>query len=149
MGVINECVASGHEFEHKGKVYKVRLVDQEVKDAYGKALYKKAREAAAGMRELMTPAEYGEHLKRLNDDYIAGKYALESDFGLKMMHNTTGGLLLVSILLGVTEMDAMKVLAERKTDVAGLLDVVLRESFPDVPQGEGQPDGESKSGQPG
>lgn len=146
MSVISECVGPlcPHEFVHKGKTYQVRHVDQEVKAAFEKRLFGKAKEAALLLKECMTADEYREHLKKLNDDYIAGEYALESSRAIAMLGRDHGGLLLISLLLGVPEMEALRLLAERKDDLAGVLALVVRESFP-TPEEEGGADAASKS----
>ena len=130
MSVINECLGGTHEFRHKDKVYRVSGITQEVKAEFGKRLFARAREAAAEMRELMTPKEYADHLKALSDDYISGEYAFESQRGINAIKTITGMTLLCSLLFSVGEDEMLKVIVEREQDIAALLKVLFVEAFP-------------------
>jgi len=148
MGVLNECLAKPHVFEHKGRKYKVSLINQDIKLKWEQAMFQRAKDAALGMRDLMTPADYRAHLKQLNDDYISGNYGMDSVMGMKAMQTPQGGLLLVSLLFGVDSTEAICLISERQADVIALLQVIMHESFPGLVGGEGggSPNGESKSG---
>jgi len=143
MGVLGECLAEAHEFVHKDKVYKVGLVNQAVKLKFERALFHRAKEAALEMRDLMTPDEYRDHLKQLNDDYIGGQYGMDSPRGLEVLRSVQGGITLVALLFGVDNAEAVQLIMERKDDVTALLQVVLHESFPAM-NGDGKADGAEK-----
>lgn len=119
-----------YEFPYKGEVYRVSLVTQQVKVAYEKRLFARAKAVAREMRDLLTPREYRKHLKQLNDDYIAGEYAFMSLRGMKAMKSVESMTYLVSLLFGISEEKALGLTADATEEVEALLDVVLRESFP-------------------
>lgn len=133
-----------HQFFHKEKTYKVSLITQAVKLAYERHLYGKAKEAAAGMRELMNGEEYRQHLKELNDSYIMGEYAFESKRGLEYMQTAPGVLALASLLFDTDEMTLMKLVGERPDDVSSLIQLLVKESFP-AEEGVQQETGEQKN----
>jgi hypothetical protein len=142
MSAISECLGSGHEFLHKGRTYHVSLVNEGIKEAWEKRLFSDAKAATSGLRDIMDREDYSRHLKCLLDDYQEGKYALESPRSMAMLQQPKGMLILISLLMGITEMEGLKILAERQDDLAALLTLVLRESFPqpeEAPASDAQP----------
>jgi len=135
MGVLNECLAKPHVFEHKGRKYKVSLVNQKIKLQYEQAMFARAKEAAIVMKELMSGDDYRAHLKQLNDDYLIGAYGMDSERGLQTLKSTWGGITLIALLFGVDNHEAVQLLTERKDDVTALLQVILHESFPAMEEG--------------
>ena len=130
MSTINECLGTPHEFTHKGKTYQVSLITQNIKAAFEKRLFARAKEAALTMRDLMTTEDYRQHLKFLNDDYIAGQYAFESDRGIKAVQTINGMVSLCSLLFNVDEQEMLKIIVERKEEVTSLVNLIFKESFP-------------------
>lgn len=138
MGTLSECggATTPHQITHDGKTYTVGLVTQEVKIAFERKLFAQARDAALALKECMTPDEYRQHLKTLNDDYISGKYALESERAVSLLQTPKGCLLLCGLLIGADETELLRLLVRRKDEVTAMLEVVLRESFPQPEAGE-------------
>jgi len=130
MSVVGELIGGHHEFCHKGKTYRVRLIDQEVKDIFEKKMFAHAKECAKNIKDLMTEGEYAEHVHRIREDYMDGKFSLETERGVEFIKNRKGAVLLVSLLFGVTEHEALNLMVERHADVAELLKVVFKESYP-------------------
>src|SRR5581483_7298486 len=130
MSTISECLATPHEFAHKGKTYSVSLITQNVKAAFEKRLFGRAREAASAMRDLMSTEDYRQHLKALNDDYIAGQNAFESERGIKAVQTINGMVSLCSLLFDIDEQEMLKIIVERKEEVTSLVNLIFKESFP-------------------
>ena len=136
MSVLTEALGGTHEFIHKGKVYRVSLITQAIKAAYEDRLFAKAKEAALAMRQLMPREDYQAHLRQLNDDYIKGEYAFESARGLEVMQKVPGTVMLCSLLFGIDEMEVLKLVQERQEEVTSLLQLIIKESFPQGEEGE-------------
>ncbi len=123
-------LAGPHEFDHKGKTYTVSLITQNVKLAFEKGLFARAKRAALELRDLLSPEDYLAHVKALNDDYISGQYAFESERGLAAVSTISGMVLLTSLLFGCPEDEVVPILTERKDEVIGLIQMIFKESFP-------------------
>lgn len=119
-----------HTFDHKGKTYKLRMLDQAAKDAFQKHLFGKARAAAMELKSAMDQEAYAEHLAKLNDDFILGEYSLESNRGQKYLQTTAGQLFLASHIFGADDMELVNVMMERADEVVALVKLVLQESLP-------------------
>lgn len=132
MSVLPEILATPHVFEHRGKTYKVALVDQNVKAAYENYLYARAKEALKQSRDMYTGREYMQAVGRLNNDFIAGKYAFLSKRGAGSLKTPQGVCKLMSLLFDVDEQEMWLLIGERSEDVTSLLDVIMAESFPGV-----------------
>lgn len=129
MSALGEILGGTHPFEHNGKRYDVGMVTQDVKLAFSRKLFQRARDAARELRGCMTADEYREHLKALNDDYLEGAYDFESGRGQKALKTVPGMLSLCSLLWGCDEHEMLLLLKARKEEVSALLAVILRESF--------------------
>jgi|ERR1019366_1168180 hypothetical protein len=130
MSAINEALGTPHEFQHKGKTYHVSLITQAVKAGFEKRLFAKSKEAASTMRELMDKPDYLAHLKSLNDDYIAGEYAFESQRGLSAVKTVQGFVVLMSLLMGIDETEVLAIITERGDELQLLVRMIFLESFP-------------------
>jgi len=122
-----------HEFEHNGKVYQVSLITQEIKAKYEKAFFRRNRDCLLDMKEILTPEEYQTQVTKLQDDYMTGKFAFESEQGLDFMKQQAGASLIVQLLFNCTEEEVIKLLLERQEDVTNLITLIAKESFPKPP----------------
>lgn len=136
--------APKHAIVCGGKEYPVGLVTQNVKVAYEKALYQKARAALAEFRGVVDKDYYERKTDALLDHYFKGHFALESEFSRAAMARPGGTLLLLSLLMGRSvadgaggmtiipfpELDLINVASQAPDEVAAVLKVVLAESFP-------------------
>jgi hypothetical protein len=129
MGALGEILGGHHNFVHRKKTYRVGMVDQNAKLAYERWLFQRARDVARDLRVCMTAEQYAAHLKELNDAYLEGEYAFESERGRKSLGTFKGMLSICSILWGCDEAEMLLLIKERSEDVSSLLAVVLRESF--------------------
>lgn len=130
MSALGELLGGTHVFTHNGADYEVSPITQKVKLDFERRLFGRAKEAALALRECMDKEEYSQHLKKLNDDYIAGEYAFESNRGMEAIKTISGMVLLSSLLFGVDEATMLRLVSERKEEVASLITVVIKESFP-------------------
>lgn len=133
MGCNEEILGNAappHSIEHGGKRYTVRLIDQATKAAFARTLLAREREAARELKELMTPEEWSAHLSRLNKDYVDGKYGLLSPRGREIIGSDEGPLILGPLLFGCSEDEFLSLLLTHREEVAGLIRLVLYESFP-------------------
>jgi hypothetical protein len=104
------------------------LIDQGVKAAFEKSLFQRAIAAAGEMRSLMDSAQFADHLKRLNDDYIAGDYALVSPRGKKALEGN-GFITLLSLLFNEPEATILRVVKMKPIEIVALFKVIMQESF--------------------
>lgn len=121
---------SPHVFEHEGKTYSVRMLDQNVKDEFEKALFGRARSLARLEQPDLSEEQFASVLLALNDKFLEGEYALESKKGLAFLNSTKGQLVLSSILFGVPETEMVQMLLSRGIEVAAMLKLVIDESLP-------------------
>lgn len=122
--------APKHTIKANGKVYSVGLVTQEVKVAYEKALYARAREGVREMKTDLDKDDYAEMFQTLADRYEAGEFALEGERGRKALNSPRGSLLLLSILMNVDEMEVIRIVSENEEEVNSVFKAVIKESFP-------------------
>lgn len=133
-----------------GTRYPIGLVTQNVKVAYEKELFRQARETLAKMRELYDRDAYNDRLDALvrkNDD---GHFSLGGEFSQAAMSRPRGAIMLLALLMGTTvpkpngeidiipfpEWELMKLVAAAPHEIDTLLKVVMRESFPNIPESE-------------
>lgn len=133
-----------------GKKYAIGLVTQNIKIAYEKELFRQARETLASMRPLYDREAYNDRLDALvkkNDD---GHFSLGGEFSKAAMGRPRGAIMLLSLLMGTTvskpngeiditpfpEWELMKLVAAAPDEVDTILKVVIRESFPNIPESE-------------
>ena len=126
--------AAPHKFEHKGQVYLVQPITQEVKTAFSEWQWERACKVAFSMRAGMTPDEYERHLKKLNDDYLAGEYDFESERTAAILKTKAGVLALCALLWGCSQAQMITLAVERGAEVKALLELVMAESMPDMPK---------------
>lgn len=129
MGALNEILGGSHDFTHRGKTYKVGLINQEVKNALEKQLFSQARDAARELRDCMSREEYRDHLANLNKDYIEGEFAFESRRCRKYIRTVPGMLALTAMLWGCPRDEMFLIMKERREEVTALLEVIFKESF--------------------
>lgn len=128
--------AAPFDIESNGKTYHVKLVDQAVKVAFEKKLYQHAKDAVTGLRADLSSDEYIGMLTQLTQAYEAGEFAMEGTRGIKAIRSPKGALILMSLLLGVDEIETMNLAADRRDELAQALDAVIKESFPGAKIGE-------------
>ena len=137
MSELNKALAAPHIYKFKDKEYKVSLVTNRVKAEFEKRMMHKAVQAARDMKTILEPDEYEMMLKKINDDYIAGRYAFESKFSVGAMQNPKGGFLtLCSVLFNTNEEEMYSIILEDTLEVRALIDTIITESFPDVKHGD-------------
>ncbi len=76
----------------------------------------------------MDSAQFADHLKRLNDDYIAGDYALVSPRGKKALEGN-GFITLLSLLFNEPEATILRVVKMKPIEIVALFKVIMQESF--------------------
>lgn len=139
MSDLTSALKTGIEFKFKDKTYEVSLLTQKIKGQFEKKNFSRARDAAMLLKEAMSPAEYAEHLSRLNDNYIAGVYGLHGDAGQSFAETPDGTILICSLLFGISEEEMTKLMLEARTEILAILQAVLAESF-GSPQVEAAPE---------
>ncbi len=102
---------------------------QQVQTRFEKALFEKAKEGASAMRDLMDRADYLDHLKQLHESYLCGDFQLAGAKGQKAIQTLAGMKLLVSLLLGVDESQALKLAKTHQDDVNRLVRLVCKETI--------------------
>jgi|SRR5580700_5092784 hypothetical protein len=122
--------ASPLSLAHEGRMYCASLIDQNMKEAYAKALYRQALEAEYLTKDFRSPEKYEERLNALAVQYAKGHFALESEFGREALGKEQGVLLLSSLVFGITVMETIQLFAARSADVVPLIRQVIRESLP-------------------
>lgn len=122
----------GHTFDHNGKTYTLRYIDQAMKDAFQKHLFAQARIAAGELRSLMTPEEFAKRLDQLNSDFVLGEYAIESKLGIRFLSSQTGWIWLASHIIGCEFGEVVVLLKDRGAEIAALIQLVIAESMPGV-----------------
>lgn len=123
-----------HPFKACGKDYSIGLLTRDIKIAFAKSLYARAREAVKAMRDDMDKAEHQAMFDRLSDEYTLGEFSMEGKRGQAFLLKPVGRILLLSLLIGTDEHEAMQILvdADAAPEVQSLLRTVLKESFPGV-----------------
>lgn len=114
------------------KTYSAGLVTNEIKIAYEKALYQKAREAVVGLRADLSSDEYIAIMSSLADAQGNGDFAIEGKRGLKALSSPRGSFLVLSLIFGVDETELLNMLLLDEAQVQAVFKAVLRESFPGV-----------------
>ena len=166
MSALSEAygnAAPPHEFTDRktGKVYKVRLIDDDVKVAVEKRLYARARDIVFGMKDGMGRGEYSHQLHLLALDYQRGEVAFEgSPAGegatpekrkqnrvQNYLRTHAGAVHLIALLFQCPEMEVVRVMAykDNQPEIQSLLHTVLVESFGPVPESNGkEPEGNAQ-----
>jgi len=123
-----------HQFEHDGKTYQVRLMDLTVEMEFEDEMLARARHLLWKEKQLagMGDDEYERRCQRLNDNYLAGEYAFESEHGQRYVKSPKGATFLASLLFQTDIASIRGLLAERGPDVAALIQLVLHEALPFV-----------------
>lgn len=133
MGVESEMwgnTAQPHEIEWNGKIYKVRLIDGNVKASFERRLFNRARANEDLFKEGRTPEEHKAKLDALADDYLCGAYDIMSPRGLRYMQSHPGMAFLASLLIGCEEKEVYGLVVQKSVEFISLLEVILKESFP-------------------
>jgi hypothetical protein len=123
-----------HSFDWKEKTYEVAYLDRKRKTVFEKHMFKRAREVVALNKEIdgTSQEDYEKVLDKLNADYVAGKFSLESELGMAYIKSFAGQLYLSSLLTGVDEDTMLKIYGDMKQEVLSLIKLVLTESLPQV-----------------
>lgn len=130
-----------HEISCAGKTYPMMYVTQAVKDAYGKALYRRAREALTLIRNEVDKDFYESRMGALVDRYTDGQFAIESEYGKRSLEKPGGSILLLSIMLGtkngpdiipMSELEVVNIVSQAPEEVKAVFKTVIAESFPGV-----------------
>lgn len=135
MSALGEILGGTHEFTHRGRVYSVSLIGDTEKLKFERRLYRRARDLAELDRDEMAPGEHEARLKEINDDYVAGRFALEGEVGLKALKNVWGMVTLCAMCFGITEDEMAVILKDRGKEVGALFTVIFHESFPHLVEG--------------
>lgn len=142
-----------HPFKVRGKDYSIGLITQDVKVAFAKAVYAKAREGVATLRGDMDKDDYLTMLGKLSDEYTLGEFAMEGKRGQAFLLKPLGRIVLLSLLLGVNEHEAMQLLVDEESGASAELQILLRtvmkESFPGMKDELLDGDTESPKAPPG
>ena len=129
-----------HSFDFEGKVYEVRYLDKKIKDAFEKNMFKRARDLEAIMYDDgngdVSLEQYQQNLLAINDKFLRGDYAFESENGQAFLVTPAGNLYFTSLMCGCSQEEMIRILTVKGTEVASLLKLVLEESFPQVKKGK-------------
>lgn len=125
MSALSESLGTGHEY----KGHNVSLITQDVKLAFERKLFAKAKDNAKTMKELMDKEEYANHLQKLGDDFMNGGFALESTRGTDFLKTVQGITTLVGLLFSVTEDEALRLVKEGGVEVSSLIRQIIKESY--------------------
>jgi hypothetical protein len=152
-----------HIFEHNGKKYAVSLIDDLVKDAFAKRLFKKAREAemlcksdyvivtvdAKGVKHEDT-TEYDRRLDRVNQRFVDGEFDFltwiteaqekaKTEEGKRRLRPIM--MLLCCLLFKIDETEMTKLFIECEKEITSLVMLIIKESFPQLKKPkDGEPD---------
>lgn len=122
----------GHVIEHDGRTYRISLIDQRAKAEWEERLFRRAVKAA----EILAPARPADwheaKLAQLDDEFMAGDFALISEKSVKVLKTLGGVQLLLEILTGLDPAALAPVLKAKHKEVKALIHLVIRESFPGV-----------------
>ncbi len=129
MSALTEYLGQGHVLRAGGREYPVSLLTQAKKAEYEARLFARHREAERALRDCYAPEEYSARLDRLATRYRDGDFALDGVEGLASVKTPQGMLLLVSVLLSITEGEAVRVLKQAPEEIGPLVGQVLRESY--------------------
>lgn len=128
MSVLGEMLGGTHPFEHDGKIYNVKAITQDVKVAFEKSLFFKAKDAALALRDLMDREQYAAHLDKMNNDYLSGKYRFDSKRGKSALQGN-GLFVLLAMLFEVDEQTMMRIAKDKAQEVVALFRLITKESF--------------------
>lgn len=125
---------SGSKFEitYNDRVYKAKLIDQNVKDGFAKKLFAIDRDGLFVLKQCYTHEEYLERLDKKAEDFLMGEYDLVSTRGQKSLGTPVGMLHLCGLIFEIDEMEMMKLMADRKDEILNLLQLILKLSLPQV-----------------
>ena len=129
MSISHALGSSGasYTFDHNGKTYKVRHLDQSARAAFEQWLKKGVLDALASMRDYLSP----EALAAKEDAFFAaasaGDYSFYSPHAAKALQTPAGVLRLASILFDATEDEMVGLMSERQDDVIRLLKLIKSE----------------------
>lgn len=151
--------------ERTGKVYRVRLLDQNVKTAVEKRLFARARYILRESKDDLIPEEYQAQLHTLNLDFQAGVFAFEAEGApgppdpktgkptalpnrfQQFIRTHSGILCLAALLFQCDEVEMVKLMGDHPAEVISLVQKVMESSLPKAkpPAPSANGDAEKKS----
>ena len=128
----NACGGSApkHKLTALGKTYEVGLVTNEVKIAFEKDLYHRARTSVATLRGDMDPEDYRTMMHDLAEAYELGEFAMEGLRGKRFLGKPRGTIAILMLLIGVGEQEMINIVLDNEPEVQSVFRVVMQESFP-------------------
>lgn len=135
-----------HTLEHEGKILEARAFDNGKKKEWARWVYRRYREIALEERQdgTLTEDEYQGQLDQLRRLHFAGEFGFLAERGAAAACTPDGALQLVSMIFGIDEDAALALMVARKSEVEGLVKLVLQESFPEAPADQKQDDDAKK-----
>lgn len=150
LGSILGNAAAPHTFEHKGKTYTLRLLDQNAKTVWEKFLFDKSRKALLAWKDDLSEEEFATQLEALNAAYVEGKFDITDELSRKAL-KTPGGCLQMACILFDAPSDVIFELAlERPAELKATIKMLLMESLPAIARKleEADPNGQGGAGSP-
>lgn len=131
-----------HQIEANGKVYTARLWDDGLAVGYERRLYDKAVEVERQNFEkgIFDRKMFNHRLDRITDRYAAGQYSFTGEVGEGVMKTRAGMLVILSLILGVPEMEVVRIIVARPSETTALFKLVLKESIPGIKFGKAKKD---------
>jgi hypothetical protein len=129
MSELTQAIQGNHSFTYQGKEYQISPCNYNVQSDFERKMFARARGLAKMIRE-DDPKEYSKMMQKIQDDYMLGKYSLETPEGQALAQSPKGIISLVSLMCNVNEQEIIPMLtSENKEEIIGLVRLVLMESF--------------------
>lgn len=113
----------------KGNKYKFSLFTLANQSRFERELERKAVESLRNTKDLLDKEEYAEALSNVLKDISNGKYTFGGQEAMSALRTMWGVSTLLSILIGISQEDASRLIAENE-DISMVLSSVVERSFP-------------------
>ncbi len=137
MSALSETLgnaASPHTITHRGKTYTISLVDQRAKTAFERWNFERDKERLREVKDILPPDDYAIRARALSDAWMGGEFDFESPSSMAAMQTEKGMLALARILIGCSEEEVICLAVERSDDLTAIMELVFKESMPEVPE---------------
>lgn len=115
---------ASYSFDHGGKTYAVRHLDQSARAAFEQWLKKSALDTLSAMRGYLSPADLAEREEAFFRASAAGEYSFYGVHAARALETPAGVLRLAAVLFDATDDEIVTLMTERQDDVIRLMKLV-------------------------
>lgn len=150
MSTVTDCLATepAASFTYGGRVYRVAYLKQKKKAEFEQWVRARALALLPGLRDVLSPDEYGSARGSLFADLAGGRYGFHGIVCQSAFQTPDGVIALASILAGITEDEAAELMVDCKQPFLDAISLALQCSRPtpkDAPEGNDPTPAERKA----